>query len=230
MLRRFVVPFALVSVLLSSMARADYVPPANDDEEPEVGEEPAPKPGKRKFYVVEVEEVERPKRHVTISFEPLHLFYPIVQLGAEVAIADEFSVSVFGGAGKAPVDFFVGSGVTVPYTGPDKVNVWEVGGELRYYATGDFAFGGMHVGVEALFMHASIDGPAILAGGAVGGLAAGFSVGPNLGWKFVTRGGFTVDSSIGIGFRAAKQSTDPNAPSDDTSAVLLGSLAIGWTF
>jgi hypothetical protein len=221
------VPFALAvtTTLSASIALADYVPPSNGDDEPEVGEEPAPKPGKRKFYVVEVEEVERPTRHVTVSFEPLHLFYPIVQIGAEVRATDEISIVVFGGSGKAPV-----LGSDVIYTGPDKVNVWEVGGEFRYYATGDFSYGGMHVGAEALFMHASIDGPAILAGGAVGGLAAGFTVGPNLGWKFVTRGGFTVDSSIGIGFRAAKQSTDPNAPKDDNSAVLLGSLAIGWTF
>jgi hypothetical protein len=88
----------------------------------------------------------------------------------------------------------------------------------------------MQVGVEALYMHAAIDGAAILGSGSVGGLAAGFSIGPVLGWKFVTRGGFTVNSQIGIGFRAAKQATDPNAPKDDTSAVLLGSLAIGWTF
>ena len=210
------------------MAHADYVPPAEGDGEPEVapeGEEAAPKPGKRKFYVVEVEEVERPKRHVTIEFEPLHLLYPIVQFGVEAAVADEFGVLVFGGSGKALVD-----GTDGLYTGPDKASVWEVGGELRYYATGEFGFGGMHVGLEALFMHATIDGPAILAGGAVGGLAAGFTVGPNLGWKLVTRGGFTVDSSIGVGLRAVKQTTDANAPKDDTSAVLLTSLAIGWTF
>jgi hypothetical protein len=214
------------ALFASSVAHADYVPPSNDSEEPEVGEEPAPKPGKRKFYVVAVEEVERPTRHVTVTFEPLHLFYPIVQIGVEARVADEVGVMIFGGGGSAPVDF-----VSPPYTGPSKVSVWEVGGQLLYYATGDFGDGGMQVGVEALFMHAALEGASALGTGSIGGLAAGFTVGPLIGWKFVTRGGFTVDSQIGVGFRATKQTTgDPAAPSDDRSAVLLGSLAIGWTF
>jgi hypothetical protein len=80
-------------------------------------------------------------------------------------------------------------------------------------------------------MHAALEGASALGTGSIGGLAAGFSIGPVLGWKFVTRGGFTVNSQIGVGFRATKQTTgDPAAPKDDRTAVLLGSLAIGWTF
>lgn len=220
--------FAAAALIFSAQnAYADYVPPAAGDGEPDVapeGEAPAPKPGKRKFYVVEVEDA-RPQRHVSITFEPLHLFYPIVQLGVEARLGDEFGVMVFGGAGSAAVDF-----VKPPYDGPDKVSVWEAGAQLLYYATGDFE-GGMQVGVEALFQHASLQGASTLGSGSIGGLAPGFSIGPIIGWKFLTRGGFTVDSQIGVGFRASKQTTgDPLAPKDDRSAVLLSSLAIGWSF
>jgi len=221
---RLLAPIAAAVLFTTSIAYADYVAPSSDDSEPEVGEEPAPKPGKRKFYVVEVEEA-RPERHVSITFEPLHLLYPIVQLDLEARVGDEFGVMVFGGAGSAAVD------ETVPlYTGPDKVNVWEAGAQFLYYATGDFE-GGMQVGVEALYMHAALEGASALGSGAVGGLAPGLSVGPLIGWKIVTRAGFTFDSQIGVGLRATKQTTgDANAPKDDRSAVLLSSLAIGWTF
>ena len=221
--------FALsLLTLCPLLARAESLPPQKPQEEPDVTEEgatPPPKPGKRKFYVVEVEEVAPPTHKVTVLWEPLQLLYPIVQLGVEVRASDEFSVAVIGGYGSIAVDKNVG------YTGPDKIKVFEVGAQAMYYAMGDFN-GGMQVGVEALYMHGTISGPAnVGTAGAGSGIALGLAIGPLIGWKIVTKAGFSFVSQIGVGLLAAKQKNDDvNAPKDDRSAILLGNLGIGWSF
>jgi hypothetical protein len=184
LLRRALRPafvFASAFTVLSATAnvRADYQPPQkSEDEEPEVDPEGAPpKPGKRKFYVVEVVEEEAPPtRKVTIVFEPLNLLYPIYSGALEVAIAREFGVSVFGGAGKVTTDTPAG----VPN---DKASVAQFGVKGVYYAQGDFD-GGLHVGLEALYTNAKLDGPATIDSQA---MVAGLVVGPLVGWKLVTR-------------------------------------------
>jgi hypothetical protein len=226
-----VLPFAalLPLTLWSSLALADYVAPSGggeDPNDPEVEPEATPKPGKRKFYVVEVEEVERPKRNVGITFDPLSLLYPIFQMHVDVRLSDDFGIGVIGGYGKAKVDYIAIGNEAAPPPTP----LWQIGAKAMYYAQGDFE-GGLHVGVEALYTHAKLEGRTALGTGSIGGLAAGLTVGPFIGWKLVTRAGFTFDSAIGVGMIASKQkSSDPDAPTDDRSAVLISHLLIGWTF
>lgn len=220
--------FAAVS-LATALASAEYVAPAGgeaDPNDPTVEAGSAPKPGKRKFYVVEVEEVERPKRHVGITFDPLELLFPIFQLHVDVRLSDDFGVGLIGGTGKAKVDYVaIGNEAA-----PPPASLWQIGAKAVYFAQGDFE-GGLHVGVEALYTHAKLEGRTALGTASVGGLAAGLIVGPVIGWKLVTKAGFTFDSSIGVGMIAQKQkSSDPEAPTDDRSAVLISHLLIGWTF
>ena len=217
------------STLSTSRASAEYVAPASggqDPNDPEVAPGTTPKPGKRKFYVVEVEEVERPKRQVGVTFDPFQLLFPIFQMHVDVRINDDFGVGLIGGFGKSKVDY-----VTVGNeAAPPPAALFQIGAKAVYYAQGDFE-GGLHVGVEALYTHAKLEGRSALNVASIGGLVAGLIVGPVIGWKLVTKAGFTFDSSFGIGLIAQKQkSSDPLAPTDDRSAVLISHLLIGWTF
>ena len=229
-MRRVLPLAALLAVTTStSLAVADYVAPKSgepDPNDPQVEEGATPKPGKRKFYVVEVEEIERPKRNVSITFDPLELLFPIFQMHVDVRIGEDFGIGLIGGYGKAKLDYIAAANEA----GPPPAPLWQVGAKAVYYAQGDFE-GGLHVGAEVLFTHAKLEGRTALGTASIGGLAAGLIAGPVIGWKLVTKAGFTFDSSIGVGMIAAKQkSSDPDAPTDDRSAVLISHLLIGWSF
>lgn len=217
---------AAVVPALPRAARADYLPPQKTSEEPVVGgeENAPPKPGHRKIYMVEVEEEEPKTRKVSVTLDPLSLLYPMYALHLEVAVAPEFSVGAFGAFGSPKVD------TSATYTGSDRASTWQVGAKGIYYAQGNMD-GGIQVGALAVYTHANLDPGAALGTSGATGLGAGFAAGPLLGWKFVTRGGFTIDSEIGIGIFVAKQkASDDTAPKDDRAALLLANLLVGWTF
>jgi len=218
------VAVTLVGLSATTVASAEYVAPQGEAE-PEVSPG-TPKPGKRKFYLVEVEEVERPKRNVTLTFDPLELLFPIFQMHADFRVGDDFAVGLIGGYGQAKVDALLLPNEPLPPKAP----LWQVGAKATYFAQGDFE-GGMHVGLEAVYTHAKLEGRTALGTGSVSGLAAGLIAGPIVGWKLVTKAGFTFDSAIGVGLIAYKQkSSDPDAPKDDRAAVLMSHLLIGWSF
>jgi hypothetical protein len=221
-------PLVAAVSFATPLVRADYVAPQTTKSEPEVtaeGEEGPAKPGKRRFYVVEVEEEERPTRHFTLTMDPLELLYPAYAFHAEIGAAPEFGIGLIGAFGTANLDH------VDPYAGPTTTKFWQLGMQGMYYAQGSFGEGGLQVGAEVLYTHANLDGPVAVGTSSTSGLGAGLVAGPLVGFKIVTRAGFTFNSQIAIGMFAQHQrSSDPNAPSDDRAAVLLGHLLIGWTF
>lgn len=154
-------------------------------------------------------------KYVTIAWLPLQALVPLAAFAAEVRLAERFSISLSGGYGSASV--FVSDR-------KERRPAVQLGGLFSYYVAGDFDSGGVHVGVAAQWTR--IGGNEQLATSAV---RPGLLLGPLLGFKWVIKSGFTLDSQIGIGFVAAETSGS-KAYDPDQKTALLGNLAVGFTF
>ena len=163
----------------------------------------------------EVADEEPPHKYVTVVWLPLQALVPIAAIAAEVRLTDRFSLSVSGGYGSSSV-FVVDH--------KERRAAVQFGGLFSYYVAGDFDAGGVHVGVAAQWIR--VAGKEQLATTAV---RPGLLLGPLLGFKWVLRGGFTLDSQIGIGFVAAETSGS-KAFDPDQKTALLGNLGVGFTF
>jgi hypothetical protein len=163
----------------------------------------------------EVEEAP-PHKYVTIAWLPLQALVPLAAFAVEVRLADRFSISVSGGYGS--------SSVFVAADRKERRAAVQLGGLFSYYVAGDFDSGGVHVGAAAQWTR--IGGSEQLATSAV---RPGLLLGPLLGFKWVIKSGFTLDSQIGIGFVVAETSGS-KAYDPDQKTALLGNLAVGFTF
>lgn len=150
-----------------------------------------------------------PHRVFSLTISPLHFFLPVVELTAELRAHDKVGVALVGGAGKI-----------TDKTANISATAYEVGGQLRFYALGDFRHG-MMVGAEALYAHLS-DSNVSLTG-------QGLAVGPFLGYKVISDPGFTFDTQLGAQYMAVRATDGVSAASDDQFIVLLN-LNIGWSF
>jgi hypothetical protein len=149
-----------------------------------------------------------PHRVFSLTFSPVHLVFPIVEMTAEIRAHDKLGIAVIGGAGR-----YTDRSASI------SASVYELGGQLRFYPIGDFRHG-LQVGVETLYLHLS--NPAISLGG------VGIAVGPFLGYKVISDAGFTFDAQLGGQYVAAR-ATNGSGESGDTTIVLLN-LNVGWSF
>lgn len=196
----------MLSVLLLTLAQATYV-----EAEKKPRRELEPLPG---AIAPAEEDEEPPHKWVTISWLPLQALVPLAAFSIEGRIAERWSVSLTGGYGNAPV---------LVVDKRERRTATMLGGGVSYYVAGGFDRGGIHVGAAAQWLR--VAGNDVLA---TGTLRPGLLLGPLLGFKWVHKSGFTLDSQIGIGFVAAETSgTKPNDP--DQRTALLGSLAVGFT-
>lgn len=197
----------LLAITLGIATPATYV-----ETEKKPRRELAPLPGATS---AESDEEPPPHKWVTIAWLPLQALVPMAAIAVEARVAEQWSVSLSGGYGSAPV--FVADR-------RERRAALMVGGLASYYVMGGFDQGGVHVGVAAHWTR--IAGTEQLA---IGSVRPGLLVGPLLGFKWVIRSGFTLDSQIGIGFVAAETSgSKPNDP--DQKTALLGNLGVGFTF
>lgn len=140
---------------------------------------------------------------VSITISPLHLFCPEIHLTGELRLAPKMSAAVILGAGR-----ITDEGKTC--------NIWEAGGQFRYYLIGSFAHG-MMLGADAGYVDvdARIEHPIAYL---VGAHAGGF-----LGYKFSMAIGFTAEIQIGPVYLWGE--------SADTSELqTLLNLKVGWSF
>jgi hypothetical protein len=230
-LRRSLLAAAAIAWIASSArARADGVEPPPEPEPtapaPEDGKEgkkeklpeEAPPPSKHRMRSIPSPDEEPSVRHVSLTWLPIQLLLPMVALAAEVRFSDEASGTIFGGYGTVRVD-------RDQTDERDKRSAYQLGAQFHYYVSGAFDLGGVHVGAEVLFVHVADSSWKVATTAVVPGL----TVGPFVGFKLVTRSGFTFDSQIGIGIAAATTSgAAPNDPEQKVS--LMGNLGVGWTF
>ena len=150
---------------------------------------------------------------VSVTFNPLRLFVPVFEAAAEVRLMPALGVAGIGGIGSVKIQ---GAHFTVT----------EVGGQIVAYPLGDFR--SLQLGGEVLWLHINGNKADISAA------AAGIAVGPFVGYKLITRGGFTFSVQGGGQYVIAQaQATDAQGNSATGSASgfgLLLNLNFGWSF
>jgi hypothetical protein len=164
---------------------------------------------------------------LTVLFGPFFLSAPVLRLNGEIALADKLGAVVILGVGKPRV-IDPGSALEAPVT----TRAWllEAGGQLRYYPLGSFT-GGAVLGLDASYV--AIDSDQLLDVG-VSNTTAGLGVAPVVGFKLVTRLGFTIDITAGPRILVFKPTPSRVTPDDladkPRRALVLFNAQVGWTF
>lgn len=163
-------------------------------------------------------------RLMSVTFSPAHLLFPVVELTGEFKAHDRWSAALIGGYGS----------VTQKNTafGEQTYDVWEAGGQARFYALGDFDHG-MHLGAEVLYINVS--NQIETSSGTVSGVGEGITVGPFIGYKVATALGFTFDGQVGyqrmgLGAEASNESSGETVSEEDSDWGPLLNLNVGWSF
>jgi hypothetical protein len=151
-----------------------------------------------------------PSRLASVTFSPVHLQFPIVEINAEFNVAPHTGLAVIGALGKISDSMSNISGTAT-----------EVGGQFNYYPLRKFA--GLHGGFEVLYLRISdVNVDTTVSG-------AGLSAGPYIGYKGMLPLGLTFVAQLGVDFIAveAKSST---ATMKDRKVFPLLNLNVGWSF
>jgi hypothetical protein len=155
-------------------------------------------------------------RRFSLTFSPVHLVLPVVEVTGELRAADRVGVAVVAGAGTVPIEGL-----------DERVFAYEIGAQGRFYLLGDFD-GGLQVGAEALWLGASsddVDG--------VEAVAAGLAIGPFAGYKHTFSFGLTLDGQVGaqyIAIAAEASDGDRTETEADQDVIVLLNLNVGWSF
>jgi len=166
-----------------------------------------------------------PTHIMSLTFSPVHLANPIFEFTAEFKAHKNWGLALIGGGGTTTAKSDI--------IGDQTFNVWEAGGQLRYYVLGDFDHG-MQIGGEVLYVNVSSD-EIETSEGNFSGLGQGLGVGPFVGYKLATKVGFTFDAQLGIQHVFAKAEANhadsgTSGESEDSSWEPLLNLNIGWSF
>lgn len=164
-------------------------------------------------------------RFLYLSFSPLHLVSPIVEVTAEFKVHRRIGVAVIGGYGS------IRPQPTVFLTTPPRVQVWEVGGQFITYPVGHFDHG-MQLGAEVQYVGASTK---VTQGEASAtGVGVGVSSGAFVGYKLATSVGFSFNVQGGvayfIGTSEARGSDGSRKTGQDSGVIPLLNINLGWSF
>ena len=199
-------PLIASLTLLASSAAAQTEPPPPPPPMP-VAAPAAPPPPE-----------EAPRRIVSVTFSPIHLIFPIAEVTVEGNINNKIGIAVIGGYGSLEAT----DGIQ-----KRKLSAFEAGAHVNYYVIGSFDHG-MQLGVEALYVKVATDDNV-----QVSGAANGLAIGPYVGYKIITRVGFTFEANGGVQYVAAKaNATDgtSSAQKSDSKVIPLLNLNVGWSF
>lgn len=154
---------------------------------------------------------------VAITFSPLHLIFPVLEVTGEFRVHRKVGLAAIIGGGT------IGSHLVDNFDG----YLLEFGASVRWYAVGDFDHG-MQVGLEVLYAFLSSSTESVAAVGNGVGLA------PFIGYKITAGVGFTFDAQVGpsIMFATAKaaSSSGNTASEEDIAIGVMLNLNIGWAF
>jgi len=141
--------------------------------------------------------------NVSLTISPFRLLNPELYLGGELRLSPKMSVAAMLGAGR-----ITDEGKTC--------NIWESGGQFRYYLLGSFTHGIM-IGADIGYVdiNAQIEHPIAYL---VGAHAGGF-----LGYKFSMKVGFTAEVQIGPIYLWGETA-------DTSESQTLLALNVGWSY
>jgi hypothetical protein len=149
---------------------------------------------------------------VALTWSPVHLLVPAVELTAEIRVAPKVGVGVIGGVG----------GTRIMQTN-QLIKIVEAGISPRYYLLGSFR-GGLELGFEALYVHAIADD---FSGAEI--RASGLGLSPYLGYKWMHRSGFTLEAQGGVSYLAFRGKGNSSSTSSSSVGALVN-LQVGWSF
>jgi hypothetical protein len=163
--------------------------------------------------LMEVRAERRMTPRFTLAIAPAALFLPptIARLSVETRIVDHLSLAVSGGIGRLAT---VG--------GDGHATTFTFGGQLRGYLFG--AFSGLYVAADLRYARASLEDGERLSTRLV---LPGMTIGPAVGFKVIAFGGFTLDTSFGLGVVAVDRRRE-GQPS--TRVEPTWDLGLGYSF
>lgn len=212
---RLLVPSAILLMSSSSAAQTQTLAPAPYPPAPTYAA-PQPPPPERKV------------RTASITFSPIHLLMPIAEITGEFAVSDKIGLAGIVGVGSVPLKTTTISSTGRSTESTERLSAWEVGGHFNYYVIGDFDHG-MQLGVEALYLKIARSEQNYRSAAS----ANGFAVGPYVGYKLITRVGFTFESNLGFQYVAARAEASDGtttAEAKSSTVIPLLNLNVGWSF
>lgn len=169
--------------------------------------------------------MDEPTHLMSVTFSPVHLAEPVVEITAEFKAHDQWGLALVGGGGTMTAESDI--------IGDQTYTVWEVGGQLRYYLLGDFDHG-MQLGAEVLYVNVSND-DVETSSGSFSSLGQGLGVGPFVGYKIATDIGFTFDAQLGVArtfvtAEAEHTESGTTGEAEESDWAPLLNLNVGWSF
>jgi Protein of unknown function (DUF3575) len=163
-----------------------------------------------------------PPSHFTLSMSPIHLLIPMLEMQAEVRVLPALGVSVIGAYGR--IAGLTSTGEKLDF------DAYELGGQVAYYTSEDFR--GLHLGVEVLYLRVDVE--KTIGSERVSALGAGVTVGPMLGYKWISEPGFSVflqgGFSVAVLKAEAKNDLGQSASDEASDIFLLLNVNLGWSF
>lgn len=163
---------------------------------------------------------------MSATFAPLRLLSPMGKLTLEFNAEEQWTLAAIAGFGS----FEEGKDAEGNLVSHD---VWELGGQFRYYALGNFDHG-LHLGIEALYRDAPVKATGVFSE-IKEGTGRGLGVGPLVGYKLATAIGLTFDAQVGVRYDGfgllseAETAEELDVPDDNVLHPLIN-LNVGWTF
>lgn len=162
----------------------------------------------------------------SLTFSPLHLFFPAIELQGEYRVIDGLGVSLIAAYGWPTEEVTDVNGDDIDV----RFDVVEVGTQVMWYPLREFW--SLELGIEAVYIHASTNEPVgEYDATAFGG---GFAIGPLVGYKFIVGPGFTAFAQLGASYYAisAEASDDTGASETEEESDIIPNLNlnVGWSF
>jgi hypothetical protein len=160
---------------------------------------------------------------VSLTLSPLHLFLPVVELQAEVRLGDIAGVSAIFGYGSISLEDDVGDAF--------RASALEAGGQVTFYPLEPFE--SFQLGLETIFLRLDADDET-RSGTTITGFGEGLAIGPFIGYKLITEGGFTFFVQGGVEYVAIRAEAETSrgdvGEDEDSLWIPLLNLNLGWSF
>ncbi|HXK18558.1 MAG TPA: hypothetical protein VNG33_12185 [Polyangiaceae bacterium] len=161
--------------------------------------------------------------HVSLTFSPLHLLLPMFEAQVEVLVVPHLGIAAIGGVGS------VSAAASDPTLGNQKFSAYELGAQVVGYPLRDYS--GLQLGAEFLWIHVSTE---TFAGQQVSAEAGGGAVGPLVGYKWLTKIGFTAFVQGGFEYLVVKSNAADDqghtAEAKQSAFIPLLNFNLGWSF
>jgi hypothetical protein len=185
------------------------------------GDEPAPAAAPPAPTVEDVSRGKGP--YASVTFSPLHLISPVFELHVEGRVVPHLGLAVIGGIGSTS------SAATAAGVDKQKFSFYELGTQVVGYPLQPFD--SLQFGAELMWTHVSTE---TFNGEPVKANAGAVALGPLIGYKLLTKVGFTISVQAGFQYVAVKASASDDAgnsgTAQQTAFIPLLNLDIGWSF